>query len=67
MLFFIAERLQMSVVTVERMSPREVGGWLEWFAPQDDAPAAPAANTAPADDAIDMRTLSKADLRRMFG
>jgi len=60
-LFFIGERLQKSVVAVERMSVREINGWLAWFAlaTQQQAPAMP-------DDAIDMRTLSKAELRRMF-
>jgi hypothetical protein len=60
-LFFIAERLQKSVVEIERMSSREVNGWLAWFGEA-------ARNQAPTnDDAIDMRQLSKAELRRMFG
>jgi hypothetical protein len=62
-LFFVAERLQKSVVVVERMSHREVAGWLAWF---KEAATAAAANAEPFDDAIDMRTLSKQQLRAMF-
>lgn len=66
MLFFIAERLHMSVVAVERMSNREVQGWLTWWQPP--RAQTPAAEVAPPDDdAVELRTLSKAELRRMFG
>jgi hypothetical protein len=59
-LFFVAERLQQSVVAVERMSHREVAGWVQWFNERTGAANAP-------DDAIEMRTLTKQQLRRMFG
>jgi hypothetical protein len=55
-LFFIAERLHVSVVAVERMSRRQVLGWLMWFDEQNK----------PADDALDVKALSKQQLRSMF-
>jgi hypothetical protein len=61
-LFFIAERLHLSVTAVERMSPREVFGWLAWFGQAAKAPAI----AAPPDDAVNVRELSQAELRRMF-
>jgi hypothetical protein len=61
-LFFIAERLHLSVVAVERMSVREVRGWLAWF----DEGSRAQAQAQPPDDAIDPKQLTKAQLRRMF-
>lgn len=58
-MFAIAERLHQPVDVVERMSGRQVAGWLEYWR-QD--PAAPAAD----DDAIELRTLSRDQLRAMF-
>lgn len=58
MLFFIAERLHMSVVVVQRMSMREVRGWVAWF---DEA-----TRHAAQDDALDPKTLTKQQLRGMF-
>jgi hypothetical protein len=58
-LFFIAERLHMSVVEVERMSMREVNGWVAWFTEAQQ-------QQAPADDALDPKKLTKQQLRAMF-
>jgi hypothetical protein len=58
-LFAIAERLHMSVVAVERMSMREVMGWIDYFHDQAEA-------QRPPDDAVDMSKLSKTQLRAMF-
>jgi hypothetical protein len=58
-MFSIAERLHMDVTAVEAMSARQVQGWVDYW--QAAAPAAPAP-----DDAIDMATLSKAQLKTMF-
>jgi hypothetical protein len=53
-MFAIAERLHLPVSAVERMSAREVQGWVDyWQAPADDG-------------AIDMATLSQEQLRGMF-
>jgi hypothetical protein len=57
-LYFIAERLHMPVTTVECMSVRQVNGWLAWFQEQQTG-AAP-------DDALDLHTLTPAQLRGMF-
>jgi hypothetical protein len=51
--------LQKSVVDIERMSMREVDGWVAWF--EEGARAA-----APVDDAIDPRTASATQLRGAF-
>jgi hypothetical protein len=58
-MFQIAERLHQPITVIEAMSAREVQGWVDfWNAP---APAAPVE-----DDAIDLATLSPAQLRTMF-
>ena len=54
-MFAIAERLHLSVTAVERMSAREVQGWVDFWHP---APAP--------DDAIDLASLSREQLRGMF-
>ena len=60
-MFQIAERLHLDVTAVERMSVRQVQGWIDfWNAPQQVAAA------VPDDDAIQMATLSKHQLRSMF-
>jgi hypothetical protein len=52
----------MSVAMVEQMSVREFEGWFEFY--RDEAGRhAVAAND---DGALDMSTLTKAQLRRMF-
>lgn len=56
MLFYIAERLHMSIRQVEQMSVSEVRGWIDWFAE----------GSRPADDAIDLHSLSKEQLKAMF-
>lgn len=56
-MFAIAERLHLTVTTVERMSVREVQGWIDYWhtpAPQTD------------DDALDLATLSPQALRSIF-
>jgi len=56
-MFAIAERLHQPLSVVERMSTREVQGWVDYWQaakPQED------------DDAIDLATLSPAQLRTMF-
>ena len=56
-MFSIAERLHMDVTAVEAMSARQVQGWVDYWQaakPQED------------DDAIDLATLSPAQLRTMF-
>ncbi|HXD04887.1 MAG TPA: hypothetical protein VN680_02480 [Burkholderiaceae bacterium] len=58
-MFTIAERLHQPIAVVEGMSAREVQAWVDYWS---EAPAAPAT----VDDAIDMSTLSKAQLRTMF-
>jgi len=58
-LFFVAERLQKSVVVVERMSNREVAGWLAWFTERSSAPDDD-------DGALDPRTATPAQLRGAF-
>jgi hypothetical protein len=54
-MFAIAERLHQPVTVVERMSMREVQGWVDyWRGPGED------------DDALDLASLSATDLRAMF-
>ena len=57
-MFAIAERLHQPISTVERMSAREVQGWVDYWA-QGSQPA----NDA---DVVDMKTLSREQLRGMF-
>lgn len=57
-MFTIAERLHQPLAVVEAMSAREVQAWVDYW----QAPAA----VPVADDAIDMASLSKAQLRAMF-
>jgi hypothetical protein len=56
-MFAIAERLHQTVTTVERMSAREVQGWVDYWR----TPAA-----AADDDALDLASLSPETLRSMF-
>jgi len=54
-MFAIAERLHQPITVVERMSAREVQGWVDFWGAQG------------ADDgAIDMASLSQSQLRSMF-
>jgi hypothetical protein len=55
-MFHIAERLHQPVTVIERMSVREVQGWIDHWG----------AKPAPADDALDMSDLSPDELRTMF-
>lgn len=55
LMFAIAERLHQPVGVVERMSAREVQGWVDYW----KAPAEP-------DDAVELSTLSRDELRGMF-
>ena len=54
-MFAIAERLHQPISVVERMSAREVQGWVDLLATRTQD-----------DDAIDMATLSPEQLRGMF-
>jgi len=54
-LFAIGARLHMPARDVERLSMREIVGWVEFFSP-----------TAADDGVPDVRTLSRAELRAMF-
>jgi hypothetical protein len=54
-MFAIAERLHVTVTAVERMSAREVQGWVDYWRPAD-----------PDDDALDLAALSPETLRSMF-
>lgn len=56
-MFAIAERLHQPVTVIERMSAREVQGWVDYW--RGDAPPADA-------DAFDLSTLSRDELRGMF-
>jgi hypothetical protein len=56
-MFSIAERLHQPVTVVEAMSPREVWAWLDYWTPQ------PAVEE---DDAIELSSLSRDELRSMF-
>ena len=60
-MFYVAERLQKSVVFVERMSNRQVQGWVLWFGEKEAARAAP-----PDDGALDPKQMTKQQLRSMF-
>lgn len=61
MLFALGARLHMSVAAVERLSMRELVGWVDFFK------AAASTATAEPDDGIpDVRTMPRAQLRRMF-
>jgi hypothetical protein len=54
-MFAIAERLHQPISVVERMSAREVQGWVTYWQPRSED-----------DDAIDLATLSPEQLRGMF-
>lgn len=56
-MFQIAERLHQPVTVIERMSRREVQGWMDYWQP-------PAAGDD--DDALDLASLSQQQLRSMF-
>jgi hypothetical protein len=58
-MFQIAERLHQPVTVIEAMSRREVQAWIDYWS---EPVAAPAAD----DDALDLASLSKQDLRSMF-
>lgn len=58
-LFAIGDRLHMSVREVERMSRRELQGWIDFFAAQR------AENDSDA-DAVDLKNLSPLARRAMF-
>jgi len=54
-LFALGARLHMPARDVERLSMREIVGWIEFFQP------------GAADDGVpDVRSLSRAELRAMF-
>ncbi len=54
-MFAIAERLHQPISVVSGMSMREVQGWIEFW----QEPAQP-------DDAVELSTLSREELRAMF-
>ena len=56
-MFAIAKRLHQPVSVIERLSARELQGWVDYWWPAD---------AAVDDGAIDMKTLSREDLRSMF-
>lgn len=58
-MFAIAERLHQPVSVIERMSAREVQGWVDYF-------ASARAAQAEGDDALDLQGLSPAQRRAMF-
>jgi hypothetical protein len=58
-LFAIGARLGMSVASVERLSTRELVGWVEFFARTNGRDAAN-------DGATELQTLSREQLRAMF-
>jgi hypothetical protein len=62
-MFQIGERLGMSVTAVEKMSVREVRGWMEYFLEQQGSPAAP---PNPDADALDPGAMDPASLRAAF-
>jgi len=57
-LFALGARLHMSAAAVERLSTRELVAWVDFF----NEGAAPAAG----DDARELSTLSRAQLKAMF-
>ena len=61
-MFQIAERLHLDVTAVERMSTRQVQGWIDFWNEAQPLAEAGVAN----DDALDMAALSKAQLRTLF-
>lgn len=63
LVFSIGERLGMSAAAVDRMSAREVQGWVDYFA---DAGQAGAAQAPAPDDAVPLASMSKATLRAAF-
>ena len=65
-LFVIGEKLHMSVADVERMSTREVWGWLDYFTERQRTEQAPAQRPDPDADAIPLRMLNKAARRAAF-
>ena len=54
-MFAIAERLHQPVDVVERMSARQVQGWVDYWRPADED-----------DGALDLANLSPEQLRTMF-
>lgn len=58
-MFAIAERLHITVTTVERMSVREVQAWVDYWQPGK-------MENNDNDGAIDLATLSPQALRSMF-
>jgi hypothetical protein len=59
-LFALGARLHKSAAEIERLSAREIAGWLDFFTPPPGG--GPAAN----DDVPEVASLSKAQLRSMF-
>jgi len=62
LVFSIGERLGMSAAAVDRMSAREVQGWVDYFS---DAGQAGGQVPAP-DSAVPLASMSKAALRAAF-
>lgn len=60
-LFAIGERLHMSVAAVERLSTREIQGWIDYFTPRPE----PAPAVVP-DGSIALSAMSKAARRAAF-
>ena len=56
-LFALGARLHKSAAEIERLSVRELLGWVDFFN---------AAAAAPVDDVPDVHTLTRAQLRAMF-
>ncbi len=56
-LFALGARLHMSAARVERLSTREIAGWVQFFGE---------AQAAPVDDVPEVQTLTRAQLRGMF-
>jgi hypothetical protein len=65
-MFALGERLHMSVAAVERLSAREIRGWLDYFADRQQKEQAAAAPPDPDADAIPLRLLNKAARRAAF-
>ncbi len=55
--FALGARLHKSAAEIEALSAREIAAWVEYFSP--------AANDA-ADGAVDVRSLTRTQLRAMF-
>jgi len=54
-LFALGARLHKSVAEIERLSTRELVGWVEFFTPEDEGDAVP-----------DVHQLGRDELRAMF-